>query len=150
MLGAVEEAAVHVLDDEEPEPTHLAPYWDQDGVHEIYRAWRAVLESYGAPDRILCAEAWVEPQERAPLLDALWQLDPTQDTAREAAADLYRQLYQQGPSIRYREAYARLTGATLPPGTPLPPLPDALQEDAGELDELLRQVDEVSLQLSAT
>ena len=59
-------------------------------------------------------------------------------------------LYQQGPSIRYREAYARLTGATLPPGTPLPPLPDALQEDAGELDELLQQVDEVSLQLSAT
>jgi hypothetical protein len=32
----------------------------------------------------------------------------------------------------------------------LPPLPDALQEDAGDLDELLRQVDEVSLQLSAT
>jgi alpha-glucosidase len=41
------------------------PYWDQDGVHEIYRSWRAVLDSYGSPDRILCAEAWVEPQERA-------------------------------------------------------------------------------------
>jgi alpha-glucosidase len=39
--------------------------WDQDGVHEIYRAWRRILESYGTPDRILCAEAWVEPQERA-------------------------------------------------------------------------------------
>jgi hypothetical protein len=32
----------------------------------------------------------------------------------------------------------------------LPPLPDALREDPGDLDELLRQVDEVSLQLSAT
>jgi class 3 adenylate cyclase/tetratricopeptide (TPR) repeat protein len=94
--------------------------------------------------------AWVEPQERAPLLDALWQLDPTQDTTREATADLYRQLYEQAPSIRYREAYARLTGATLPPGPPLPPLPDALQENAGDLDELLRKVDEVSLQLGAT
>jgi alpha-glucosidase len=41
------------------------PYWDQDGVHEIYRAWRQVLEEYGTPDRILCAEAWVEPQSRA-------------------------------------------------------------------------------------
>ncbi|MEO7447959.1 MAG: glycoside hydrolase family 13 protein [Humibacillus sp.] len=41
------------------------PYWDQDEVHEIYRAWRAILDSYAGPDRILCAEAWVEPQERA-------------------------------------------------------------------------------------
>ena len=41
------------------------PMWDQDGVHEIYRSWRAILNSYGTPDRILCAEAWVEPAERA-------------------------------------------------------------------------------------
>ena len=42
-----------------------APMWDQDGVHEIYEQWRKVLDSYGRPDRILCAEAWVEPAERA-------------------------------------------------------------------------------------
>ena len=65
MLGDTEQAAAHVLDGAEPEPTHHTPYWDQDGVHEVYRAWRAILDSYGAPDRILCAEAWVEPQERA-------------------------------------------------------------------------------------
>jgi alpha-glucosidase len=41
------------------------PMWDQDGVHEIYRQWRRILDGYGKPDRILCAEAWVEPQERA-------------------------------------------------------------------------------------
>ncbi|KRE62411.1 alpha-amylase [Nostocoides sp. Soil756] len=41
-----------------------APMWDQEGVHEIYRSWRAVLDSYGAPDRILCAEAWVKPEDR--------------------------------------------------------------------------------------
>ena len=35
------------------------PMWDQDGVHEIYRQWRAVLDAYGQPDRILFAEAWV-------------------------------------------------------------------------------------------
>ena len=50
-----------------------APMWDQDGVHEVYRSWRRVLNSYnpidapsysGDNDRILCAEAWVDSQER--------------------------------------------------------------------------------------
>jgi alpha-glucosidase len=41
-------------------PTADYPYWAQPGVHEIYRDWHAVLREYG-PDRILCAEAWVEP-----------------------------------------------------------------------------------------
>jgi alpha-glucosidase len=67
MLGSVEDAAAHVLDANEPEPSCLTPYWDQDGVHEIYREWRKILDSYGEPERILCAEAWVEPQERAVL-----------------------------------------------------------------------------------
>jgi alpha-glucosidase len=39
------------------------PMWDQETVHDIYREWRSVLDSYG-PDRILVAEAWVEPPER--------------------------------------------------------------------------------------
>jgi alpha-glucosidase len=41
-------------------PQDPAPYWAQDGVHEIYRDWHAVLAEYG-PDRILVAEAWVAP-----------------------------------------------------------------------------------------
>jgi alpha-glucosidase len=39
------------------------PMWDQEGVHDIYRSWRRVVESYG-PDKILVAEAWVEPAHR--------------------------------------------------------------------------------------
>ncbi|MFG2104470.1 glycoside hydrolase family 13 protein [Micromonospora echinaurantiaca] len=39
------------------------PMWDQDGVHEIYRDWRRVLDGYPG-GRILVAEAWVEPAER--------------------------------------------------------------------------------------
>ncbi|MDG4805070.1 glycoside hydrolase family 13 protein [Micromonospora sp. WMMD980] len=39
------------------------PMWDQDGVHEIYREWRRLLDSY-AGERVLVAEAWVEPAER--------------------------------------------------------------------------------------
>jgi alpha-glucosidase len=49
------------------------PMWDQEGVHDVYRAWRQILNSYnpvdadGDPaddDRILCAEAWVDSPER--------------------------------------------------------------------------------------
>jgi class 3 adenylate cyclase/predicted ATPase len=93
--------------------------------------------------------AWVEPRERAALLEVLWQLDPSQEEAREAAASLYRALYERAPSIRHRDAYERLTGVTLPPGPPLPPLPDELEDDLGDVDELLRQVDEASLHLGA-
>ncbi|QZN84596.1 glycoside hydrolase family 13 protein [Cellulomonas sp. C5510] len=39
------------------------PMFDQDGVHEIYRSWRAVLDEYDG-DRMLVAEAWVEPLSR--------------------------------------------------------------------------------------
>ena len=93
--------------------------------------------------------AWVEPHERAALLEALWQLDPTREETRKTAAALYRRLYEHAPSVRHRDAYARLTGVTLPPGPPLPPLPDELQEDMGDVDALLRQVDKVSMQLGA-
>jgi len=48
---------------------HVMPMWDQEGVHEIYRRWRTILDSYTDPadpdsERILCAEAWVQPAER--------------------------------------------------------------------------------------
>ncbi|WP_306212266.1 glycoside hydrolase family 13 protein [Actinoplanes sp. RD1] len=39
------------------------PMWDQEGVHEIYRQWRAVLNAYEG-DRILVAEAWVQPADQ--------------------------------------------------------------------------------------
>jgi alpha-glucosidase len=46
-----------------PPADHRPPMWDQDGVHEIYRSWRRILAEYGE-DRILVAEAWVQPAER--------------------------------------------------------------------------------------
>jgi len=39
------------------------PAWDQDGVHDIYRAWRTVADQY-APQRVFIAEAWVSSNER--------------------------------------------------------------------------------------
>ncbi|GAA1751354.1 glycoside hydrolase family 13 protein [Streptomonospora arabica] len=39
------------------------PYFDQDGVHDIYRRWNAIVASYPG-DRALVAEAWVEDAPR--------------------------------------------------------------------------------------
>ncbi len=50
-----------------PPRSAAAPMWDQDGVHEIYADWRNVLDAYGDPARILCAEAWVTPPQRLAL-----------------------------------------------------------------------------------
>lgn len=38
-------------------------FWDQDGLHDIYRQWRAILDGY-PPERIAVAEAWVPGPER--------------------------------------------------------------------------------------
>lgn len=43
-----------------PEQRIDNPYFGNDGVHEIYREWHKLLESYPG-DRVLCAEAYVEP-----------------------------------------------------------------------------------------
>ena len=40
---------------------NMGPMWDQEGVHEIYRDWRRVLDAYPG-DRMMVAEAWVRPQ----------------------------------------------------------------------------------------
>jgi alpha-glucosidase len=53
--------------DANADATALTPMWDQPGVHDIYRRWRKLADSYAAEgqdaDRILCAEAWVLPAE---------------------------------------------------------------------------------------
>jgi alpha-glucosidase len=40
-----------------------APFWDQDGVHDIYREWRKVADEYDPP-RVFCGETWVPHPER--------------------------------------------------------------------------------------
>jgi len=39
------------------------PHWDRDEVHEIYRAWRSLANTYEDP-RVFVAEAWVHNPER--------------------------------------------------------------------------------------
>lgn len=40
------------------------PHWDRDGVHEIIRRWRAILDASGR-DVMMVAEAWVSPERLA-------------------------------------------------------------------------------------
>lgn len=44
----------------------LSPFWDQDGVHEIYREWRKLADSYDPP-RVFCGETWAPSPERLAL-----------------------------------------------------------------------------------
>ncbi|MFF8269281.1 glycoside hydrolase family 13 protein [Streptomyces sp. NPDC016562] len=46
--------------------TEPLPFFDQDGVHEIHRAWRRLLDSYEGA-RIGVAEAWAPTSERLAL-----------------------------------------------------------------------------------
>lgn len=41
----------------------VMPFFDQDGVHEIYRSWRTILDEYDG-ERIFVAEAWTPTVER--------------------------------------------------------------------------------------
>lgn len=39
------------------------PHWDQPGIHEIFRSWRQVADSY-SPPRAFCGEIWVGRDHR--------------------------------------------------------------------------------------
>lgn len=55
----------HMVSGSDVDPVDVppAPMWDRDEVHEVYRAWRRVLDEY-SPSRILVAEAWVDDETR--------------------------------------------------------------------------------------
>lgn len=55
---APEDDHAHELLDPDP-----LPHWDQPGIHEIYRRWRSIADSY-EPKRVLVGEVWVGTEER--------------------------------------------------------------------------------------
>ena len=75
------------------------PAWDQIGVHEVYRGWRAVLDEY--PGSMMVAEAWVEqhslsrylrPDEfhqafNFPYLDAPWRAEDQRSVIADSLAE---------------------------------------------------------------
>ncbi len=46
------------------DPADVGPMWDQDGVHDVYAAWRRVLDEYADPERVFVAEAWLPSPDR--------------------------------------------------------------------------------------
>jgi alpha-glucosidase len=61
----VDSAALLVKDPALPEVAEVAvhPYVDRDGVHEIYRSWRRLADSYPQP-KLLVGEVWLEDRMR--------------------------------------------------------------------------------------
>jgi len=84
------------------------PYWAQEGVHEIYRDWHSVLEEYEG-DRVLCAEAWVEPLDKL----AHW-VRP--DEMQQAFNFSYLETPWSGPTMRatINASLAAFTGVGAP------------------------------------
>ena len=63
MVSGDEESEVGTAGEPESGEPGPSPYWDQPGVHEIYRRWHRVLEEYDG-DRCLVAEAWADGPEK--------------------------------------------------------------------------------------
>ncbi|OUE25942.1 glycoside hydrolase family 13 protein [Clavibacter michiganensis] len=78
--------------------TEAHPGWDQDEVHDVYREWRRVADSYDPP-RVFVAEAWVARPERLPLylrpdeLHTAFEFEPLHVTFR---ADPWRRVIDDG------------------------------------------------------
>ncbi|HEY5821717.1 MAG TPA: glycoside hydrolase family 13 protein [Propionibacteriaceae bacterium] len=95
--GLVKEAGLPDADGSDRR-TEEHPGWDQDEVHEVYREWRALADSYDPP-RVFVAEAWVARPERLPLylrpdeLHTAFEFEPLHVTFR---AEPWRTVIDQG------------------------------------------------------
>ena len=58
----VKDGALADFDPADPPVPH--PYTDRDEVHDIYRSWRAIADSYQSPPRALIGEVWLPDAQR--------------------------------------------------------------------------------------
>jgi alpha-glucosidase len=143
-LGGEEEEGILVSHEG---PHH--PFWDRDDVHDIYRGWRKVADSYDG-DRAFVAEAWVDSPDRLArytrpdelhtafnfnFLRAPWEPDELRDTidvSIEAASSVGAPstwVLSNHDVTRHATRYARLDStaggvsdeARVRPDTPLDP-----------------------------
>jgi alpha-glucosidase len=106
------------------------PHWDRDELHDIYRDWRTLADSYAEP-RVFVAEAWVHNADRLALyvrrdelhsafnfdfLLAPWQADPLRETidtslrAHEAVGAPATWVLSNHDTVREVSRYARPQG----------------------------------------
>ena len=122
------------------------PYWDQEGVHDIYRSWRRIADEYDG-DRVLVAEAWVEPEARLaryvrpdelhqsfnfPYLVAPWKVDDLRPVLIESLAATDAVGAPTTWVLNNHDVVRHATRFGYPPGTKIPkgigaddPQPDA-------------------------
>ncbi|GCB47543.1 glycoside hydrolase family 13 protein [Streptomyces sp. NL15-2K] len=111
-----------------PPGTH--PFYDRDEVHEIYRDWRKILDSY-RPPRMAVAEAWVQGARRTlyarpdelgqafnfEYLQAGWDADEL----RQVITDSLDSAHQAGASATWvlsnHDVVRHTSRLMLPPGT---------------------------------
>ncbi len=85
------------------------------------------------------AAYWPQPGAQAKIAYAAWQLDP--NTAhQQVAATALAAVHVTQPYIEHRARYTEVTGATLTPPAPLPPLLDLIPSDPPPLVDLLKAV----------
>ena len=106
------------------------PHWDRDEVHDIYRSWRSLADTYDDP-RVFVAEAWVHHPERLAqyvradelhtafnfdFLLAPWQAEPMRESiiaalaAHEAVGAPATWVLSNHDTVREVSRYARPQG----------------------------------------
>ncbi|WP_203781629.1 tetratricopeptide repeat protein [Paractinoplanes rishiriensis] len=130
--------ALHIAEEHDERNTQVISY----ALAVRLRVTAGRLDAGSAAEQLRKATGkWNEAHEVAVLLDAAWQLDPADTDARETAAVIYRGLCERAPTVEHRHAYRRLSGADLPPGPQLPPLPDWIAAEEGpDLEALLERI----------
>ncbi len=91
----------------------------------------AIVELRG----LISAES--ELQEQALVEYTIWQIDRSQEDARQRAATLYDELLKQMPNDEYWRRYMELSGKELPPFPPLPTLNSPLLDEPVDIVALL-------------
>ena len=92
MGGGIEASLADPAAPDDPDTVAGPPYWAQPGVHQIWRDWHRVLAEYEG-DRVLCAEAWVDPLSKM----ALW-VRP--DEMNQAFNFPYLETDWKGPALK--------------------------------------------------
>jgi len=132
---ALNEQAIHNAAGEDADPNKL---FLSTILKLSLQAKRGEPEAAQAALAQMLAE-FTAPDQQAQIHLELWKLNPTVEEHRAAAA-LYRELYEQSFDAGHSDSYTELTGETLAPPPPLPPLPESVLQTPVDLKDLLRRV----------
>ncbi|MBL8132290.1 MAG: tetratricopeptide repeat protein [Anaerolineae bacterium] len=85
--------------------------------------------------------SWSDREQEANLHYVLWQTDKKQAAARQAAADLYRELYNNSPRDEFNRRYHELMNAPLPQQPQFPQLLNIIPTKPVDLPTLLKSTE---------